>query len=405
MPFNFYYNSYNRRFNGPGTGLIIIITGLFLLFSSLMDYMKYSQLAKDGKAAVATVISYEPTYYHSRNGTTTHYWHVLSFDGMQQRVELQYGHDAGQKINIVYLPDKPFEACEGSAGMNTWQLMGEGKNITFKFFVAGGFVLIIVGALIFSKTYSQELFTPSQANPAMNIFTGNTALNNPLSPPGHYDLAPGPTTAELPKNLDPEHTFLAAVRAENIVAALKLFREKNMADMDDAAKIVDPVVYNSSRLSDDDIIAVFNTAKLPEAFSGYHNTAVQSGFSSALSAAASLPSSSASSSSQAPLSAASSSKYLDFAFELRVKNANSNDTNEISYTGLTAQFPELNEDHVKTIYELAKGLEFNCTEAAEKMQGGYYNKEEALKFLEENNPGFSKETYESALELGKLLIK
>jgi len=90
---------------------------------------------------------------------------------------------------------------------------------------------------------------------------------------------------------------------------------------------------------------------------------------------------------------------------LRVKNASSNETHEISYTGLTAQFPELNGEHAKSIYELAKALEFNCTEAAEKIQDGYYNKEEALKFLEENNPGFSSATYESALALGKLLIK
>lgn len=90
---------------------------------------------------------------------------------------------------------------------------------------------------------------------------------------------------------------------------------------------------------------------------------------------------------------------------MRVKIANSKETRAISHTELTAQFPELSEEHAKEIYELAKGLEFNCTEAAEKMQDGYYNEEEAFKFLEENNPGFSNETYKSALELGKFLIK
>ncbi len=88
------------------------------------EYRKYHALATRGQATVATVLSYEPTHSHYTKGTTTYHYHILSFDGRIERVELPRPEPPGAQIPLVYLPDDPGVVALGQAGMSAAELMG-----------------------------------------------------------------------------------------------------------------------------------------------------------------------------------------------------------------------------------------------------------------------------------------
>ena len=121
----------------PGmTRLVLGFMAVMFAVVAIGEWNKYSALAAKGKEALATVVSYNPEYTYSRHGRTTHHWHVLSFNNMEQRVELERPHQAGESFKILYLPDKPSTACEGTKGMNVFQLMGTAGSIMFVIFTA-----------------------------------------------------------------------------------------------------------------------------------------------------------------------------------------------------------------------------------------------------------------------------
>jgi len=128
----------------PAGRVLMVIMGLVFIIMPFMEFNKYAKLASEGKEAEAAVISYNPTYSHSRNGTTTHHWHVLSFDGSQNRIELKRQIMPGTKISIVYDPQNRSNAAEGKKGMSGAELMG--NDYMFMWLMLGIAVAIILAA-------------------------------------------------------------------------------------------------------------------------------------------------------------------------------------------------------------------------------------------------------------------
>lgn len=156
---------YNKELT-PAGRVFMALMGIIFIIMPFMEFDRYSKLARDGKEAVATVISYNPTYTRNKNGTTTNHWHVLSYDGSQKRVELKRQLQPGIKISIVYDPSQNSFAAEGKKGMAGSELMGSGFQMMWLM------VLLGIGVIL------AAFFAPSKPGPGLSTQTG-TAYNPP----------------------------------------------------------------------------------------------------------------------------------------------------------------------------------------------------------------------------------
>jgi hypothetical protein len=136
------YGRSSYRLGPTGSKIVIAIFAVVLGIFSADTYFKYQALASEGRETTATVVSYNPVITHGRNGSTVHYYHVLSFDGITSRVELFRQLAPGTKTNILYLPDRPSVAAEGKKGMSAFELMGTGNVLLIAMF--GGFAVFFL---------------------------------------------------------------------------------------------------------------------------------------------------------------------------------------------------------------------------------------------------------------------
>lgn len=174
-------------------GMARVVLGFFALgfaVVSVGEWNKYSTLASKGKEAVATVVSYDPSYKYSKLGKTRHDWHVLAFDGMERRVELKKAHNPGETFKILYLPDNPSKACEGMKGLNAADLMGPGGF--------GAFIIFLVAAVamgwlaIFGGAFFKQAVSTAGAEPA-------PAPPQPYFQPQQQAPAPAPAQGKYPQ--------------------------------------------------------------------------------------------------------------------------------------------------------------------------------------------------------------
>jgi hypothetical protein len=137
--------------------LLALAFAMSMFWALATECRKYSSLATRGQATVATVLAYEPTKSRYAKGTTTYRYHILSFDGLVERVELPREEAAGARIPIVYLPDNPEILALGQAGMSPVALMG--NEIVW----LALFVLLGSGLLVWSLRTLYKLKTRSDA--------------------------------------------------------------------------------------------------------------------------------------------------------------------------------------------------------------------------------------------------
>jgi flagellar basal body-associated protein FliL len=115
-----------KKQTAAGQVFMAIMAMLFVIMSGTSLY-KFYTLSKNGKSAQAQVLQYVPYVTHSRNGSTTHHAHILTYDGHTEKIELLRAVTPGANIQVVYMPEKPEVAAEGAPGASIKQLMGDSE--------------------------------------------------------------------------------------------------------------------------------------------------------------------------------------------------------------------------------------------------------------------------------------
>ncbi len=165
-------------------GLAFIILGIGIESLSVRETYRVISIARNGKAALATITAYKPKQHSTRYGISTSHFHVIEYNGYHAELLLHHDFPTGTKIEIFYLPNQPAEFCQGRKEDSFSTLLKKNWKIDG---IAGAFgfplCFILMGVTVFfidrqKPTQKSKTSNPKKSSSPDSIAEDKEALES-----------------------------------------------------------------------------------------------------------------------------------------------------------------------------------------------------------------------------------